>query len=96
MPTTVIAYGNSVFGSRTDLTTIEISAQITKIGSSCFYGCTKLTSIVIRATTPPTLGNGSVFDNTNNATIYVPQGTLSAYQSASYWSEYASRMQESA
>ena len=49
---------------------------------------------IVAFSIPPTLGNSSVFDSTNNATIYVPQGTLAAYQSASYWSEYASRMQE--
>ena len=46
----------------------------------------------VRATTPPTLQAtfGSYFPST--AVIYVPSASLAAYQSAPYWSNYASQM----
>ena len=43
-------------------------------------------------TTPPTLGGTSIFDNMNNNPIYVPDNSVTAYQTAQYWSEYASRI----
>lgn len=34
-----------------------------------------------------------MWDDTNQASIYVPSGSLEAYQSASFWSNYEARMQ---
>lgn len=34
-----------------------------------------------------------MFDNTNNTPIYVPVGSVEAYKSAQYWSDYADRIQ---
>ena len=45
-------------------------------------------------TTPPTAGNSSIFTKVNGLVIYVPQGSLSAYQTATNWSSFADYMQE--
>jgi len=42
-------------------------------------------------TTPP-LGGSSMFDLTR-CPIYVPAGSVDAYKSAEFWSDYASRIQ---
>ena len=40
-------------------------------------------------TTPPT-GGSSMFDyNASGRKIYVPRNSVSAYESADYWGEYA-------
>jgi len=41
---------------------------------------------------PPTGGSG-MFDNTNNALLYVPAGSVDAYKSAQYWNDYTNRIQ---
>jgi len=46
--------------------------------------------VTVQPTTPPTMSYG-VFPS-NVTTIYVPSASLSAYQSASGWSECASKM----
>ena len=53
-----------------------------------FYGCSGLTSIYLLGTNPPN-GNRN-FTNSHyiNTTIYVPQGSLSVYQSADVWKNF--------
>ena len=51
--------------------------------------------IHVESTTPPTLASWTAFSNASgDLVIYVPQGSLSSYQTASNWSNFASRMQE--
>lgn len=76
----------------------DIGPGITTFGVNyAFTSCTSLEYVIIRATTPPTVG-AHVFDNTNNCKFYVPYSSdhsvLAAYQSATNWSSYASRMLE--
>lgn len=82
---TITSIGRSAFDSCSLLTEVTIPAHITRIDDYAFDGCTSLTSVTVLATTPPTLGRNA-FDSTNNCPIYVPSGTLSAYESA--WSAY--------
>ena len=53
-----------------------------------FYGCSGLTSIYLLGTNPPN-GNGNFTNNHYiNTTIYVPQGSLSVYQSSDVWKNF--------
>lgn len=76
-----------------NLLTVIIGTGITSIGSQTFFNCTGLTSITIKATTPPTLVDTKTFTNTNNCPIYVPAESVEAYKAATNWSTYASRIQ---
>jgi hypothetical protein len=63
---------------------------LTTIGDSAFRDCGNLATVNIDAVTPPAMGGDAVFDN--NAAgrmIYVPSASVSAYQAATYWLEYA-------
>lgn len=91
LPTGLTDIGDEVFVGCSGLTSITIPASVTSIGTAAFLTCIGLTGITVEATTPPTIGN-DVFSDTNDCPIYVPIGTLSAYQSA--WSNYASRLVE--
>lgn len=76
------------------LISITIPASVTFIGNEAFSSCSKLASVTMIRTTPPTLGGTSVFSSTSSAlVIYVPAESVNAYKAASRWSNYASRIQ---
>ena len=83
----------SFYGSK--LTSIDLPASVTSIGNYAFYSCASLTSITVRATTPPDLGSGgSWFPTLSQAyTIYVPSGSVDTYKSDIAWSIYNSKIQ---
>ena len=69
---------------------IDLPSTMTTIQDFAFYGDSNLTTLIIRATTPPALGT-RVFDYCSSlAHIYVPAASVSAYQSATNWSAKAS------
>ena len=90
IPDNVTNIGNIAFYYCTALTSCTIGSGVTSIGRYAFYNCNHLTSVTVNATTPPTLGD-SVFDSTNNCSIYVPSSSVNSYKSA--WSSYSSRIQ---
>ena len=91
IPDSVTTIGNSAFENCYSLTSVNIADSITTIGNSAFYDCTSLTSVYCKATTPPSLGDYTVFGNNGSGRkIYVPAESVEAYKSAKYWSEYKS------
>ena len=89
IPNSVTTIGIQAFASCGGLTTVRIGSGVTSIGTDAFYYCSSLTSVICLAETPPTLGFGAFTGS--SCPIYVPSGSLEAYQSA--WSTYASRIQ---
>lgn len=78
------------------LTSIDLPSSITSIGNNSFYGCSSLTSITIRSTTPPTLESSytNTFPTTTQSyTIYVPASAVNTYKTTSKWSNWASKIQ---
>lgn len=77
------------------LTSATIGTSIQSIGTQTFVGNVNMTSITIKATTPPTLGSTNVFNNTNNCPIYVPASAVEEYQTSTStgWSTYESRIE---
>lgn len=77
----------------TSLSNVEIGSGILWIDDYAFYGCTALTSVMVNATSPPSISSNT-FGNTNsNFIIYVPSASVNAYKSASGWSNFSSRIQ---
>ena len=74
------------------LTTLTLPATIATIAAVSIDSCTMLSEIHVQATTPPTIGTGNFSSIATNFIIYVPVGTLSAYQTA--WSDYADHIVE--
>lgn len=89
----VTSIGYAAFSHCTGLTSITIGSGVTSIATYAFASCTSLTGITIKATTPPTLSNSNAFNSTNSCPIYVPAGSVSAYQTATNWSSLSSRIQ---
>ena len=88
--------GAKCFNTCYSLKSITIPSSVTSVGEQCFYACYALNKIYLKPTVPPTLANQNAINNVNNTclVIYVPTGTLSAYQSASVWSSFSSKMVE--
>ena len=86
----VTTIGDYAFSDCDSLTSVTIPDSVTTIGNYAFYYCRSLTSVYCEATTPPTLGGSSVFnDNASGRKIYVPAALVDDYKSAEKWSDYA-------
>ena len=95
IPDSVVNIIKECFGG-IRISNLEIGTGIENIGEIAFYNNPNLTTVTVKALTPPTLGsvNLPTFRNCNNlAHIYVPAQSVSAYQSASGWSTYAGIIQ---
>ena len=92
IPNNVITISNNAYNTCSGLTSAIIGSGVTTIGANAFSACRNLTSITVLATTPPTLGDVNAFADTNNCPIYVPSASVTAYQTATNWSNYASRI----
>ena len=64
----------------TPLTSIEIPNSVTSIGEYAFYYCTDLASITMRSIMPPVLGDGAFAQVPTDNPVYVPCGSMEAYQ----------------
>lgn len=91
-PNSITTIGAAVCYNCSGLTSVNIPSGVTSIGNNAFGNCGLLTSVTCYATTPPTLGD-NVFRYSNNAVIYVPAESVSAYRQAPNWSNWASRIQ---
>lgn len=85
--------GLSAFSNCSKLTSINIPSSVTIIADNVFDGCNSLTTMTILATTPPALGGTNAISSATTK-IYIPAGTLSVYQSATNWSNFADLFEE--
>lgn len=81
-----------VFSNCYFLKSATLPSTLTSIGDRVFYGCSTMETLTILATTPPTLANTNAIPN-NLTAIYVPTESVTAYQEASGWSSFASKIQ---
>ena len=89
--TQVTEIKSEFFSGCSSLTDITLPASLTTIGAYAFRDCSSLTYIKILATTPPTLSSTNAIPSTIGA-IYVPDESIAAYQAATNWSSFASKI----
>lgn len=93
IPESVTTIGSNVMSS-TYWGTVKIPKNVTSIGSNfCRYSY-GLFALYIYPVEPPTLDINPFGSVAANTVFYVPAGSLAAYQSATNWSTYASKMVE--
>ena len=88
IPNSMTSIGWSAFMNCFHLTTIEIPNSVTSIDNYAFFGCSGLTSMIVLADNPPILGDNVFYNVNKSIPVYVPYGTMTAYQAASGWSEF--------
>lgn len=84
-------YNGGTF-AKSKLRRIVIPATVTSIGELAFWWCARMEWVQCLATTPPTLDSSAFSDTNNTFKIYVPDASVSTYQSASNWSNFSSRI----
>ena len=98
IPQGVTSIGTFAFYYCTSLASITIPQGVTSIGGSAFglIGTNTTGSVITMLdSTPPTLASNA-FQSAHISKIIVPQGSLTAYQTATNWSAYAQYMEEAA
>lgn len=85
--------GQQAFRGCSALKNVEIGSGVTDIGTWAFYQSSAIQNFIIRATTPPTLGDQALSLTSPSARIYVPAESVETYKTATNWSEYAIRIQ---
>lgn len=91
IPPTVESIEASAFGYCKELTSVTIGKSVSRIGEYAFDRCDNLQNIYIYAELPPVIDANTFEDY--EATLYVPAGSKSAYQKASYWSNFTNIME---
>ena len=77
------------------LTSLIIPDSVTSIIDSAFSNCYGMAEYHLKSATPPTLSSSNAFSSIqDDCIIYVPQGSLNTYKTATNWATYASHMQE--
>jgi hypothetical protein len=99
VPQSVTVIPQQAFYNCWGLTKIVIPSGVTKIRNDSLRNCFGMGEIHLKPTTPPTMENTNVINGIpSDCIIYVPysedHSILEAYQTATNWSTYASKMQE--
>ena len=84
IPSSVTSIGSGAFQSCSNLTTAVIPSSVTSIGKRAFYNNFDLISIFSYITDVFVTGE-EAFSDCEKATLYVPRGTVEAYQSTADW-----------
>lgn len=86
LPDSLQTIGDYGVSNNSSLRKLTIGSGIETIGQGAFSNNGDL-YVTIKATTPPTISD-PIFDGSNLQRIYVPNGSLSAYQNDEYWGQY--------
>lgn len=83
---TIIREG--AFYKCTGITSLSIPTSVTSIGQGAFEECTNINEIYCESQMPPTAYANTFKNVPTSATLYIPAGSLSAYQNAPGWNHF--------
>ena len=89
IPSSVRSMGYGTFYDCSSLTKVTLGSSLTNIGADAFKNCAALETIIIHASTPPTISSNTFMDyHYSNVHLMVPKNSLSVYKSADYWKNF--------
>ena len=93
LTTFLLPQGRTSIGARTyagtAITSVDIPVEITSIGEEAFRDCSALTEVIVHTVYPLEIADETFGTAANKATLVVPTGYISTYQSATGWSNFA-------
>lgn len=87
IPENVTQIGEYSFGMSQRLKMVAIPAKVSSIGHCAFYNTPQLATVIFENEEPVSIDENT-FTNRINATLYVPNNSISAYKVADYWKEF--------
>ncbi len=87
IPSNVTRIENAAFYNCKELAKVELPAGVTYIGSQAFYPCDNLVEVKVAMTAPVSIRENT-FPSRANATLYVPAGCKTAFESTLYWKDF--------
>ena len=101
IPDGVTNINSNIYRDCRSIVKVTVPSSVTNINTNAFNGCVGVSEYHIKGTTPPNLTGTNAFSGiASDCKIYVPysedHSILAAYQAATNWSTYASRMVEEA
>ena len=89
IPSGVTSISNNAFSFFSGLTSVTIPNSVKTIGSYAFWGCSGLKTVISEIENPFTINSDVFYGIPSNATLIVPKGKKSAYQSTAGWNQFS-------
>ena len=98
IPEGVTDIAGNTFQENPSIESVVLPSTLVSIsGANAFSNAYAMSTVVCRALTPPTLASSNILAGSKNLAgfgIWVPQGTISAYEAATNWSQFAGKFHE--
>lgn len=93
LPESLLVMDDFVFNGCTALESVKLGSKVASIGQETFSELPALSDFTIGAVTPPLLGANCFYHaNQENAKLYCPAESVSAYKAAEQWKEFGTIM----
>ena len=91
-PDSIEYIGSSAFCLNLKLKKVTMGTKMNTLPWGTFRDCPLLTTVIIKATTPPTCSNPSGTFLNSPVTVYVPDASVNVYKAATGWIGFAERI----
>ena len=88
IPEGVTEIGDAAFYGCSYLEDLVLPSSLQTIGDNGFSLCSKLGRIIVNAAVPPVVEAKTFYEVDRSIPVYVPKGSLEAYKTDAYWSEF--------